>query len=46
MNIRFDEQKLSDIMKDFYNAQQLINTRPRKILNYDTPYQRFLLHLT
>jgi IS30 family transposase len=27
-------------------VQQLINTRPRKILNYDTPYQRFLLHLT
>lgn len=26
-------------------VQQLINTRPRKILNYDTPYQRFLLHL-
>ena len=27
-------------------VQHLINTRPRKILNYDTPYQRFLLHLT
>lgn len=27
-------------------VQQLINTRPRKILNYDTPYQKFLLHLT
>lgn len=27
-------------------VQKLINNRPRKILNYDTPYQRFLLHLT
>lgn len=26
-------------------VQHLINTRPRKILNYDTSYQRFLLHL-
>lgn len=27
-------------------VQRLINNRPRKILKYDTPYHRFLLHLT
>lgn len=27
-------------------VQNLINERPRKILNFNTPYQKFLLHLT
>lgn len=27
-------------------AQELINNRPRKVLDFSTPYQKFLLHLT
>lgn len=32
--------------KRIKTVQTLINNRPRKTLNYNTPYQKFLLHLT
>jgi IS30 family transposase len=32
--------------KSILFAQNMINNRPRKVLNYSSPYQLFLLHLT
>lgn len=44
----FPRRKLLPPVTDevVHYVQDIINLRPRKVLNFDFPYQRFLLHLT